>query len=418
MLCIGIDWSDQALDFHLRGPDGEVLAQGQVRPTLDGLAELFHALEAHAPPAQIGIAVETAHGAWVQPLLDRGYRLYPVNPKSVDRFRQALSVAGNKSDKIDARVLAMFLATFQRDLRPLRPDDPDIVALRIACEDRVRLVEERTAKLNELRAVLKAYYPAFLGLFGDLDTRIAIEFLQEFSTQNRMLALSPRRLKGWLKRHGYSCPQRIAEMMTVLTRPALPVAEHLQTAKASLIRFLADSLLALQNEIARREQDVTDQFQRMPEADWVSSLPGAGPTLAPALLACLGRDPQRFDSPADARAFMGTAPVTKASGSSRSVRFRRGCWKFARRTLQLFADGSRRQCVWAQTCYEQHRARGHGHHAALRALAHKWLKVILAMKRQACPYREDVFVHSQRRFLLKSAACASPTTEKIGVTLT
>ena len=96
-----------------------------------------------------------------------------------------------------------------------------------------------------------------------------------------------------------------------------------------------------------------------------------------------------LDLTADARAFLGTAPVTKASGSSRSVRFRRGCWKFARRTLQLFADGSRRQCVWAQTYYEQHRARGHGHHAALRALAHKWLKVILAMKRQPGPDQLD-----------------------------
>jgi len=418
MWCTGIDWSDQALDFHLRSPDGEVLAEGQVRPTLEGLAELFHALEAHAPPSQIGIAAETAHGAWVQPLLDRGYRLYPVNPKSVDRFRQALSVAGNKSDRIDAKVLAMFLATMHRDLRPLRPDDPDIIALRMACEDRVRLVEERTAKLNELRAVLKTYDPAFLGLFADLDTHIALQFLREFPTQNRMLSLSPRRLRGWLKRHAYPCPQRIEEMLAVLTRPALPVAEHLQTAKASLIRYLAESLLALQDEIARREQDITDQFRRMPEADWVASLPGAGRTLGPALLACLGRDPQRFASPADARAFMGTAPVTRASGTSRSVRFRRGCWKFARRTLQLFADGSRRQCAWAQACYDEHRARGHGHHAALRALAHKWLKIILALKRQAIPYCEATFVNSQRRFLLQTAAASSLKAPKTGATLT
>jgi hypothetical protein len=84
----------------------------------------------------------------VQALLDRGYKVYPVNPKTVERFREALSAAGHKSDKIDARVLAMFLITFHQDNKPLRPDAPEIISLRIACQDRLGLGEERTAKLN------------------------------------------------------------------------------------------------------------------------------------------------------------------------------------------------------------------------------------------------------------------------------
>ena len=119
MLFGGIDWGDQALDFHLRTADGEVLVEGQVTPDVEGLADLFAALEAHRWPAEIGIAIETAHGVWVQALLDRGYRLYPVNPKTVDSFRKALSVAGNKFDKIDRQVLAMFLAAFHQNLRAL-----------------------------------------------------------------------------------------------------------------------------------------------------------------------------------------------------------------------------------------------------------------------------------------------------------
>ena len=408
MLFAGIDWSDQALDFQLRTADGTVRSEGQVRPTVEGLAELFTAWEVHGPPGDIGIAIETAHGAWVQPLLDRGYRVFPVNPKSVDRFRQALSAAGNKSDRIDRKVLAMFLVTFHQDLRPLRPDAPEIIALRIACEDRVRLVEERTAKLNELRAALKTYYPAFGGLFGDLDTQIAVDFLRAFSTQNQMRRLTPRRLRGWLTRHAYPGPQRIEEMLGILSQPALPVADHLQTAKATLIRYLADSLTTRKAESAQREEELTEQLGGMPEADGIRSLPGAGPTLGPALPACVGRDPQRFETAADAQALMGTAPVTKASGSSRSVRFRRGCWKFARRTLQLFADGSRHQCDWARECYERQRARGQGHHAALRALAHKWLKVILALKRTGQAYEESVILNSQRRYLLGTSALRSP----------
>ncbi len=129
--------------------------------------------------------------------------------------------------------------------------------------------------------------------------------------------------------------------------------------------------------------------------------PGAGKVLAPALLACLGRDPQRFCSVAEARVLMGTAPVTKASGSFRVVRFRRGCWKFARRTLQLFAEQSRHQCYWAQAFYEKQRNSGHKHHAALRALAHRRLKILLAMRQSGSLYDEDIFLNSQRRYLLK-----------------
>jgi transposase len=397
MLFVGIDWSDQCLEFHARSSAGQVLAEGAVEPNLSGMGELFTTLEKHAPPDQVGVALETTHGAWVQALLDRGYVLYPVNPKSAARFREALSAAGHKSDRIDAKALALMLAALHQDLKPLRPDAPEIVALRIACEDRVRLVEERTAKLNELLAVLKIYYPAFLGLFGGLDSVIALEFLQEFPTQKALQSLTPKRLRSWLKRHHYTCMSRAEELEQQRGAPCLPVAEHLQSAKAALIRYLAASLLALKAEITQREQQIGEHFRGLPEADWIRSLPGTGPNLAPALLACLGRDPGRFADVGEARALMGTAPVTKASGRSRVVRFRRGCWKFARRTLQLFADHSRHGCAWAQALYEQHRAAGSGHHAALRAVAHKWLKIILAMRRTGTPYDERIFINSRKR---------------------
>jgi len=124
--------------------------------------------------------------------------------------------------------------------------------------------------------------------------------------------------------------------------------------------------------------------------------------LGPALLACVGRDPHRFPTVADARALMGTAPVTKASGTSRVVHFRFGCWKFARRTLHLFADLSRHPCSWAQDFYDEQRACGHKHHATVRALAHKGVKIILAMKRSGAPYNDAVFAQSRRRYLLKT----------------
>jgi transposase len=318
-----------------------------------------------------------------------------------------LAASGAKSDRIDAKVLALMLLALQAELRPLKPDAPEMVALRLACEDRVRLVEERTAKLNELQGVLKVHYPAFLDFFGNLESDIALAFLEEFPTQDAMRALKPGRLRSWLRRHHYTAMHRLEAMQAMLTQPVLPVAPHRQQAKAPLIRYLAASLRALQKEIAERQRAITAQFEALPEASWAGSLPGAGPTLAPAILACIGRDVERFQSVDEARALMGTAPVTKQSGRSCQVRWRWGCWKFARRTMQLFAEQSRHVCGWAQALYEKQRATGHTHHQALRALAHKWLKIILALQRSGEAYDEARFVNSQRRYLSKkTAACA------------
>ena len=207
-------------------------------------------------------------------------------------------------------------------------------------------------------------------------------------------------------------------MVAVLKQPALSVAKHLQQAKRFLICYLARSLKALNAEINEYDRQITAQLDELPEANWIRSLPGAGDVLAPSLLACLGRDPERFGSVADARALMGTAPVTKASGNYRVVQFRWGCWKFARRTLQLFADHSRHKCAWAQAFFDKQRNSGHNHHAALRALAHKWLKILLAMRKSSARYDERIFVNSQQRYLLKTPMVTTTNSDFLNRSLT
>jgi transposase len=401
MLFCGIDWSDQTLEYHLRHAERGELVKGTVAASVAGLADLYATLELHTRPEEIGVAIETCHGVWIQALLDRGYKIYPVSPKAADNFRKALNDSGVKTDAIDSKTLALFLVTFHHDRTPLRPDDPEIVKIRILCQDRLRLSEERVAKVNELTAAIKGYYPAFLGVFGCLDSDIALDFLIQYPTQRQFRKLSAHRFVAWLGRRHYTCRRRIDEMVEKLHAPAFEVAEHLQDSKKHLISYLGRSLKLLNAEIDERDEEINDLLKSLPESDWILSLPGAGGVLGPSLLACIGRDPERFASTGEARAFMGTAPVTKASGKARSVHFRWGCWKFARRTLQLFADQSRHRCAWAAVFYQKQRDSGHGHHAALRALAHRWVKILLAMQRTGSRYDEAIYMRAQRRHLLK-----------------
>ena len=335
----------------MRAERGE-LVKGTVAASVAGHADLYH-LELHARPEEIGVAIETCHGVWIQALLDRGYKIYPVSPKAADNFRKALNDSGVKTDAIDSKTLALFLVTFHHDRTPLRPDDPEIVKIRILCQDRLRLSEERVAKVNELTAAIKGYYPAFLGVFGCLDSDIALTLIQ-YPTQRQFRKLCivsslartaslylPTGLTKWLK----SCA------------PAFEVAEHLQDSKKHLISYLGRSLKLLNAEIDERDEEINDLLKSLPESDWILSLPGAGGVLGPSLLACIGRDPERFASTGEARAFMGTAPVTKASGKARSVHFRWGCWKFAANAATVCRSIATSLCVGGRLLSEAARQR-------------------------------------------------------------
>jgi transposase len=421
MLICGIDWSDRHLDFCLvvaggasvdadgtAGAHGEPIEQGRVALTMDGLSELFERLERHAPANEIVIAVEATQGPWLQALLDRGYRVYLIPPLAAERFRRTLSPTGKKSDGFDALSNALCISALGHAMRPLAPDAPEIVALRAMCADRNRLVEDRTAKVNDLRSQLKRYYPLFMGLFGDLTSGIALAFLQDHPTQDALRGLTERRLRGWLKRHGYTQMRRIDDMVALLDAPTFAVGAHLQQAKSAQFRYLATAIQTLHEEIEARETAIDAAYRALPESQWADSLPGAGRTLAPALVACFGRDPQRFEDAGQAQAFMGTAPITRASGRQRSVCFRRACCKFARRTLQLFAQLSMRECAWAKAFYDKQRAGGHRHPAAVRALANKWVKIILAMRRTGERYDESKYTTACEKYLSTKRLRATP----------
>ena len=76
----------------------------------------------------------------------------------------------------------------------------------------------------------------------------------------------------------------------------------------------------------------------------------------------------------------------KKTGKNASVHFRRACPKFLRQSFHEFAECSIRYCSWAQGCYQAQRERGKGHHAAVRAVAFKWIRILFACWKQRLPY--------------------------------
>ncbi len=125
------------------------------------------------------------------------------------------------------------------------------------------------------------------------------------------------------------------------------------------------------------------------------SLPGAGPKIAPRLLAELGANRQRFESPQALQCYGGTAPVSYQSGPVHKVRVRTQCNRVLRHTVYLWADLSRRTCPWANTYYQSLRKRGQSHACALRCLGQRWLKILWKMWQTRTRY--DASLHQQNQ---------------------
>ena len=149
--------------------------------------------------------------------------------------------------------------------------------------------------------------------------------------------------------------------------------------------------------IGRLESELERLFAQHPDHDLFEGLPGAGEALAPRLATAFGSDRDRYESPEDIQKFSGIAPVTEKSGKSKWVHWRRACPKFVRQTFHEFAAASCQKSLWARAYYEQQRQRGANHHAAVRSLAYKWIRILYRCWKDRVPYDEQVYLKSLQR---------------------
>jgi len=181
---------------------------------------------------------------------------------------------------------------------------------------------------------------------------------------------------------------------------------------ALLAESLAEHIRSLLPGLKRFDQARQEKFKQHPDDEIFARFPGAGEVLAPRLLVAWGSDRQRYQKAAEMPSFSGIAPVTEQSGKSCWVPWRRACPKFRRQSFHEFAGQSRLRSVWARAYYEQRRLRGCGHHAALRAWAFKWIRIMYRWWKDRTPYDERLDLEALRRHAspLLSALPSSHTT--------
>lgn len=368
-----VDWASQSHSACIVDAQGTAIEEFSVPHTDVGLNTLRRRFLVAGVRR---VAIERPDGPVVEALLDAGLDVVVVSSRAVKALRTRYGLAGNKDDRSDAFVLADCLRTDGHRWPSLQPDSPQTVALRAAVRARKDLVATRVATTNQLRAHLELVFPGAVGLFADLASPIALDFLERFPTAAKAAWLTEKRLAAWLRANAYCGRTTPAEFMRRLTaatagrRGATAVAHAVVT--LSLLRVLR----ALVTQTSVLEGHIAEQLDGHPDGFIFQSLPRAGTVRAASLLAEIGDCRARFPSPESLAALAGAVPSTRSSGKQHVVTFRWACDKKLRDALVGFAQDTPRANPWAEHMYRRHRARGKSHSHAARILTRAWTNVI------------------------------------------
>jgi transposase len=400
----GVDWADDHHDVVIIDGEARQVGTRRVTHTPGGLTELTDFLASLTGPerkAELACIIETTHGLLIAALLQAGYPVYPVNPKTVDRKRGA---AGAKTDHIDAYLLAKHGRSEFADLRRLEPDSPLVAELKTLTRDQDSLIQMQTRLVNQLTACLKAYYPVALSLFAKLQQRSTLHFLQAFPTPQAASAASKEHLTSVLKQAGHpKAGHMAAKLFQTLHQPQLTADPITTRTKSRLMLALVRQLLPVIEEIASYDQEIERLFLTHADRCLIRSLPRAGKRLAPRLLAELGDDRHRYRNAASLQALAGTSPVPYESGKYAKPHRRYACIKPLRNALQQFAWQSTHSEAWARDYYQHKRQTGKSHSVAVRALANIWCRIIFALWTKREEYQRATFEAAQRRHAPRAA---------------
>lgn len=324
MLFVGNDWAEDHHDVEVVDEAGQRLARRRLSDGVEGMAG-FHALVAEYLPedgevTDVVIGIETDRGPWVTALVADGYRVYAINPMQVARYRERHSTSGAKSDRGDAHVLAELVRLDGAHHRQIAGDSDLAEAMTVLVRGHQNLVWTGQRHTNQLRSMLRQYYPAALDAFDDLAGRDALAVLTVAPTPEQGQALTMEKISQLLREAGRKryLDATARKIRTALHTEYLRALPAVAQAFGASTRALVSIISELVKQILMLASEVEENFGRHPDAKIYLSQPGFGVILGARALAEFGDDPHRYVSGKARRNYAGASPVTRASGSKKS----------------------------------------------------------------------------------------------------
>ncbi len=382
----GIDWASEEHALCVVDAAGKKLAGELFAHDEAGIRQLvarMRALEVER------VAIERPDGLLVDRLLEAGFTVLPVHPNQLKATRPRFEAAGGKSDGFDAFCLAELARTDSHRLRALCPDSDETKALRALTRTREDLVKARVRLGNELRAQLQAFWPGAAQIFADVDSRIALAFLERYPAPADARGLGEKRLDGFLTRNHYCGRRSAAELLDRLRSAPEGRAGALESeARRGAVLGLVAALRPIVAQIAELTAQIAGAVRAHPDAQVFLPLfkdPKSVVTAA-RLVAEIGDDRGRYPTGEALAADAGMAPVARESGKRKVASFRWACDKRLREAVACLADSTRHHHPWARSVYLGARSRGLDHPHAIRVLGRAWLRVLWRCWQDEVPY--------------------------------
>jgi len=396
---IGIDWADQKHDICLQAVGADVSEFAVLAHRPDTIEAWALSLKQRFQGQPVAVCLELTKGPLVYALQKYDFLvLFPVNPSTLAKYRQAFTPSNAKDDPSDARLLLELLMQHRDKLKPLQPEGVEMRTLQCLVEQRRGLVNDRVRLTNQLTYALKQYFPQILEWFKDKDTLVFCDFLSRWPTLKQAQQARKTSLEKFFREHHVRYPKVIEARVSAI-KAATPLTTDVSVILPHqlLVQTLAQQLRVQLTAIEHFDAQIAAFAQTLPDYVLFQALPGAGPIYAPRLLAAFGEQRARYQSAAELQKYAGIAPVTERSGKKCWVHWRLQCPKFLRQTFVEWAAETIPRSFWAGAYYRQQRAKGCSHQAALRALAFKWVRILYRCWQTRTPYDESTYLNSLKR---------------------
>ena len=395
-----IDWADQKHFWRLLPAGSQHDEQGELDNTPEAVEAWAAGLQQRFGGRPIAICLEQSRGALVYMLTKYPHLvLFPVHPTTAARYRETFACSGAKSDPSDTASLLDLLLRHRERLRPLQPDTVETRLLQFLVEERRQTVDEKTRQSNRLTDCLKLYFPQIPHWFEDVSTPLVGDLLDRWPQMEQLQGAHPGTLRRFFQKHNCRGQEQVEERITAIYQ-AIPATQDQAVLEACALtaRGLVAQLAALRSTIAAYDQRIAELVACHPDGTLFASLPGAGAVLVPRLIAAFGTRRERYHSAYEMQCYSGIAPVMEASGRTQWVHCRFVCPQFLRQTFHEFASHSIGQSRWAKAYYDHLRNdEKKAHHAAVRSLAFKWIRIIFRCWQDRKPYDEAIYMQSLRR---------------------
>ena len=317
MIYVGIDVAKDKHDCCILGPDAEILQPVFTIPNnRDGFNELFIKMyELARDLSEIKVGLEaTGHYSYnlLGSLIDEGLTTYVINPLRTNLFRKGQSLRKTKTDKVDARTIAMMMFS-DRTLKPYSDISYHNEELKSLTRYRFDMVQKRAKLKSSVSRLVNILFPELEKLVPTLHMASVYALLSELPGASYIAECHMTHLKSLL--YKASKGRYGDDMAETIRETARSSIGSIMPAKSLELQHTIRQIQAISVDIDEIEYSIDMIMDSM--ASPITSIPGIANRMGAMILAEIG-DFTRFDNADRILAYAGISPTTYQSGQLNS----------------------------------------------------------------------------------------------------